>query len=186
MSAHQIETAFLSSVILYDDSDEPLKLQKSIAQLQHDERCVRRLAWAMALFLMLGLAGAGYGGILQENFPYNLPQHVINVFCGFVLASLICLVAFAGLLVVYRRKFNRLREECRRLVARLLESHLGKPHIPTLAGSHRGADDREAFQGPVESGALVLADSILRIRTKSRATGASAHVPITLAEGKCV
>ena len=186
MSEHQKETAFLKSVIVYDDSGEPLKLQKSIAQVQHDERCVRRLAWAIALFLMLGLAGVGYGGILQENFPYNLPQHVTYVFCVFVLASLICLVAFAGLLAVYRRKLHRLREECRRLVARLLESHLGKPHIPTLPTSHRVFDDGEAFQGAAESGALVLADSILRIRTKSRATGVSAHVPTTLAEGKSV
>src|SRR5512141_2601387 len=106
MSAHQIETAFLSSVIPYADSDEPLKLQKSIAQLQRDERCVRRLAWAIVLFLTLWLAGVGYGGILQENFPYSLPEHVIHVFWGLVLASLICLVAFAGLLVVYRRKFH--------------------------------------------------------------------------------
>jgi hypothetical protein len=126
MTAHQIEMAFLSSVIPYDDSDEPLKLQKSISQLQRDERCVRRLAWAMALFLMLGSAGVAYGGILQENFPYNLPEYVIHVFCVFVLASLICRVAFAGLLAAYRRKLNRLREECRRLVARVLESHLGR------------------------------------------------------------
>ena len=141
------------------DCDEPLKLQKSIAQLQHDERCVRRLAWAMAVFLMLGLAGVGYGGILHEHFPYNLPQHVIDVFSAFVLAALICIVAFAGLLAAYRRKLKRLREECRRLVARLLESHLGKPYIPTLAGSHRGAGDREAFQGAAESGAP-LTDSL--------------------------
>ena len=153
MSAHQIETAFLSSVIPYGDSDEPRKLQKSIVQLHHDERCVRRFAWAMTLFLMMGLAGVGYGAILQENFPYNLHHHVVYVFCVFVLAPLICLVAFAGLLAVYRRKLNRLREECRRLVARLLETRLGKPHIPTLACSHRGADDRGAFQSAAGSGA---------------------------------
>jgi len=159
MSAYQIETAFLSSVIRYDDSDETLKLQERIAQLQHDERCVQRAACAIALFLMLGSAGIGYGLLLQENFPYNLPQRVINAFCGLVLASLFCLVVFAVLLAVYRSKLNRLREECRRLVARLLESHLGKPHIPTLAGSHRGTDNREAFQGAAEPGVL-LTDSL--------------------------
>lgn len=189
MSVHQIETAFLSSVIPYADSDEPLKLQKSIAQLQHDELCVQRLVWAMALFLVLGFAGVGYGGILEENFPYTLPESVINVFCVFVLASLICLVAFAGLLAVYRRKLNRFREECRRLVARLLEAHLGKPNIPPLAGSHRRADNREAFSGAAESGAL-LTDSLgkfyWRTRTKSRLTSARAHIPTTLMEGRSV
>ncbi len=163
MTEHQIETAFLRSVILYDDSDEALKLQKNISQVQHDERCVQRMAWVVAMFLMLGLAGVGYGAFLQENFPHNLHHHVINVFSGFVLASLICLVAFAGLLAVYRGKLNRLRGECRRLLARLLESHLGKPHIPTLADGHRGTDDRDGFQGAAESGALLtdtLASSI--------------------------
>ena len=186
MTPHQIETAFLRSVILYDDSDEALKLQESIAQVQHDERCVQRMVWAMALFLLLGLAGVGYGVILLENFPYNLPQRVFNVFCGSVLASLICLVAFAVLSALYRRKLNRLRGECRRLVARLLESHLGKPPIRTLSGSHLRTDDHEAFQGAAESGVLALADSILRTRTKSRPTGARAHVPTTLAEGESI
>ena len=144
MSEHQKETAFLWSVILYDDGDGPLKLNKSIAQVQQDERCVKRVAWAMVLFLLLGLAGVGYGAVLNEDFPYNLPQPVLNFFCELVLASLICLVAFAGLLTVYRRKLNRLREECRQAVLRLLESHLSKAHIPTLPGSHRGSDAREA------------------------------------------
>ncbi len=151
MSEHQIETALLRSLILYADSDEPLKLKNSIAQVRHDEHCVRRWASAMALFLMLGLAGVGYGGILQENFPYNLPQHVIDIFCALVLALVICLVAFTGLLTVYRRKLNRLRKECRRLVTRLLESHLGEPRIPTLAGSQTEPDNREAFQDAAES-----------------------------------
>lgn len=154
MSEHQIETAFLCSIILYDDSDEPLKLNKSIAQLQHHERCVQRMAGVMVLFLILGSAGIGYGVILQDNFPYNLHQHVINVFCGFVLASLICLTVFAGLLAFYRMKLNRLREECRRLVARLLESHLGKPRTLTLAASHRKVGGHKLFQSAAESGAL--------------------------------
>ncbi len=128
MSEHQIETAFLRRAIHYDASNEPFKLEKSIAQAQRDERCVQRLAWAMALFLTLGLASIGYGAILHENFPYHLPERAISLFCGLVLASLICLVTCALLWTVYRRKLNRLREECRRLVMRLLESHMGKPH----------------------------------------------------------
>jgi hypothetical protein len=161
MSELQVETAFLSTVIPYDDSDESLKLHKSMAQLQHDQRCVRRLSWAMALVLMLGLAGVGYGGVLQEkheNLPYNLSQHVINVSSGFVVASLVCLMAFAGLLVVYRRKLKWLRNECLQLAARLLESRLGKPQIPSVAGSHRGVIHSESPPGAAVSGAL-LADS---------------------------
>lgn len=155
MSEHQRETAFLRRVILYDDSDEHRNLEKSIAQVQHDERCVHRMAWVMALFLMLALAGLAYGAILHKNFPYNGPDLVFKVLCEVILASLICLMAFAGLLTVYRRKLNRLRDECRQLITRLLESHLGKPHIPALPGSQRGPDNREAFQGGAELGVLL-------------------------------
>jgi hypothetical protein len=147
MNEHQREMAFLERLLRYDGSDERRELERSIAQVQCDQRCVQRMAGAMVLFLMLGLAGAGWGVSLPESFPYNLPQQVINVFSGFVLASVICLVAFAGLLAVYRRKLNRLRGECRQLVARLLESHLGKPQIPTLRGSQRVSGDGEASQG---------------------------------------
>lgn len=159
MSEHQVETAFLRSVIRYDDSDEPRKLNQSIAQVQRDERCVQRVVWMIVPFPMVALAMIAYGTILHQNFPYNGSEVVFRVLCEVLLASLICLVALAGLLICYRQKLNRLREECRRLVARLLESHLSKRHIPTLAGSQRGADNRGAFQGAAESGAL-LTDSL--------------------------
>jgi hypothetical protein len=167
MSEHQIETAFLRRVILYEDSDERRKLERSIAQVQQDERCVQRLAWAIGLFPMLALAAVVYGAFLQENFPYNVSNAVLNVFGGLVLASLICLVAFGGLLTVYRRKLNRLRQECRQLITRLLESHVGKPHLPSLPGSPRGSDNREALRGPLESGVL-LVDSLVVSDLRSR------------------
>jgi hypothetical protein len=148
MSEHQRETKFLRHVILYDDSDEHRKVEKNIAQVQHDERCVQRLAGIMALFLMLASAGIAYGAILHKNFPYDGSELVFRILCEAVLASLICLVAFAGLLMVYRWRLNRLREEGRRLVTRLLESRLGKPYTPTLPD--KGTDDRDA---PSRSGA---------------------------------
>lgn len=150
MSEHQIETAFLRSLILYADSDESLKLKDGIAQVQHDEHCVRRWAWAMTLLLTLGLVGVGYRALLQEHFSYHLPHHLINGLCALVLASVVCLMAFAVLLTVYRRRLNRLRKECRRLVTNLLELHLGKPRISTLARSRREPDNREAVQDAVE------------------------------------
>ena len=66
------------------------------------------------------------------------------------LASLICLVGFAGLLTVYFKKLHRLRKEARQFAIRLLESRLGKPQIPTLPSSHRVFDDHEALQSAME------------------------------------
>ncbi len=140
MSEHQVETVFLRRLILYTGCEEPLKLEKSIAQVLHDARCVQRCAWAMALFLLLGCAGVVFGVILDENFPYNVPQPVVHAFCDLFLASLICLMTFVGLLVLYRIKLNRLRGECRNLLRAFLEAHLGDPQIPALAAA--------AFQVP--------------------------------------
>lgn len=128
MSELQRETAFLKDVILYDDSGDRHELEKSIEQVQRDRHCVERVAWVLALSLLMVIAGVVYGMVLQESFPYNLPEVVFRLLCELGLALLACLMAFAVLLAVYHLKLNRLREECRQLVKKLLELHLGKPH----------------------------------------------------------
>ena len=143
MSEHEIETTFLRHSILYDDSDESRKLEKSIAQVQRDANCVQRVASGTALFLPLAIVGIAYGVLLQENYPYNGSELVLRVLCVLGLASVICLIGFAGLLTVYRKELSRLRNEARRSVGRLLESRVGKPQVLTLPSSHRVFDDRE-------------------------------------------
>ena len=126
MSEYQRETAFLRQVIAFDDTDERRHLEQRIKQLKRDERCVQRAALLMALLAALGVAALGYDAVFEDNFGYGTSQLVIKLVCELGLASLISLVAMAGLLVVYRFKLCRLREECRRLVTNLLESRLGK------------------------------------------------------------
>ena len=127
---------FLRHIIAYDDSDEHRELESRIAQVHRDQHCVGRCALAAALCAALALAGLAYGMILQRNFAHGETRHVFRILCDLGLASLICLVAFAGLLTVYRRRLNRLRRECRRLIAGLLKSRLGESHIATVRGSH--------------------------------------------------
>ena len=146
MSEHETETAFLRHIILYDDSEERRKLEKSIAQVRRDTHCVQRVASVVALFPLLALAGLAYGALLQENFPYSGSAFVLRVLCVLGLASLICLVGFAGLLTVYLTKLHRLQKEARQLVIKLLESRLGNPHVATLPGRHRVFAGGEAFQ----------------------------------------
>ena len=78
MSEHQKVTTFLRHVILYDDSDERRKPEKSNAQVQPHKRFVQRLASVMALFTVLAIVGVGG------------------------------MVAFAGLLMGYPKKLRRL------------------------------------------------------------------------------
>jgi hypothetical protein len=150
MRAHETETAFLRHIVLYDDSDEGRKLERSIAQVQHDANRVQRVASVTALFPPLAIVGLAYGVLLQENYPYNGSELVFRVLCVLGLASVICLVGLASLLTVYRKKLHRLRKQARQSVVRLLESRLGKPQVPALPSSQRVLDDREASQDATE------------------------------------
>jgi len=127
VSDYERDLAFLRHCIRYDQSDKRHQLEEGIRQVQRKDRCVRRVAWLMALLTALSGAGLAYGAVLQDNFSYGNSGFFIKVLCELGLASLICLVAFVGLLMAYRMELNRLREQCRHVAATLLESRLGKP-----------------------------------------------------------
>ena len=127
MSDHEKHTEFLRQCILYDESTRRQELHERITRIQRDARCVRRAVWLMAMLIALVVAGLGYEVILVDNFPSNLPPLIINLACALGIGSLISLLAFMGLGMVYRMKLDRHREECRQLVTRLLETRLGKP-----------------------------------------------------------
>ena len=125
MSEHKKDIEFLRRIIVYDDAGEHHELEKKIAQVQRDEHCVQRVALAAVLFVLAAMVGLAYTALFQENFPYDQSGLAVTVLCDLGLASLISLVAFAILLMVYRNRLNRLREECRHLVTRLVEFHVG-------------------------------------------------------------
>ena len=127
MSEHQKHTEFLKQCILYDDSSERHRLEQKVAGTQRDLRCVQRAMWLMALLTLLAVAGLGYEDVLMVNFPYDTPTSAISTICALGVGSLISFLAFAGLGMIYTRKLDQRREECRQLVTRLLESRLGKP-----------------------------------------------------------
>ena len=153
MSEHETETAFLRHLILYDDSEEHLKLEKSIAQVRRDMHCVQRVASVTAVFPLLAMTGLAYAALLEENSPYTEFELALRALCVLGLASLICLVGFTGLLAGYSRKLNGLQKEARQLVIRLLESRLGKPHYATLPGRDASQTTVEL---PAEAGSAIL------------------------------
>ena len=127
MRDHHKQTEFLKHCLGYDESARCRELKQEITRIQRDERCVRRAVWLMAILTALAVAGLGYPAILLANFPYSAPQTIVNLVCALGVASLVSLVAFVILGMVYRKMLDRRREECRLLVARLLESRLGNP-----------------------------------------------------------
>jgi hypothetical protein len=100
---------------------------------------------------MLALAGLGYITILDKDLPNSFYEVVFRIFCEILIASLVCLAGLAGLFTIYRGKSNRLLEECRQLVRRLLESKLDKSHSATRPASQRESDNRETFQRAAET-----------------------------------
>jgi hypothetical protein len=133
MNEHQRETAFLRQIITFDDTDERHKLERKIAEVQREERCIKRLAWLMALLGGMGLAGLAYGTLFEESFSYANSRLYFKSVYTLGLASLISLAMLACFLIACRQKLNAIREECRRLVKRLLESRLGNPDPHRLA-----------------------------------------------------
>ena len=133
----------MSRIIVYDDTEEHHELENRIAQVQRDERCVQRVTSVTAFSTLVAMAGLAYVAILGEDFSYTQSQIVVTVFCILGLTSLICLVSFAALLAVYRRRLNRMRRECRRLVTSLLEPHPGNFHVTNLRNGSSESGDRE-------------------------------------------
>ena len=90
---------------------------------------MRKLSAAIMTTALAAMVGLAYTALFQEDFPYNQSELTVKVLCDLGLASLICLVAFAVLLMVYRSRLNQLREECRHLVTRLVEFHVGNSSL---------------------------------------------------------
>ncbi len=131
MSEHQKQTAFLRQCLIYHDTAERHKLEERITRIQRDERCVRRAIWLMAVLAALAMGSLCYAAVFMADYPLNVSQFVtrlvIKALCALGIGSLICLLSFVGLGVVYRRELDQRREECRQVATRLMESRLGRP-----------------------------------------------------------
>ena len=77
--------------------------------------------------------------------------------CVLRMASLICLLVFAGIGMACRNKLDQRREECRQLVTKLLAFRLGQPVATPLQNARDNrvgeGDDKTAR---VASGSMVL------------------------------
>ena len=159
MSEHERQTDFVIRIIAYDDTAEREALQARMYEAGKNERCVRRAACLMLFSTALAVAGLVYVVIFATDFPLDITQlltHLSAKALGVVaLGSLICAVAFVALGLLYRREFNRHREECRRLGVKILEARLGQPQRPANNGHAqpqpavieiKGADERKAAQ----------------------------------------
>ena len=163
MTEHQKETAFLRQCILYDEGVGRQDLEKKIVQLQRDEGCLRRAGLLMTVLSAMAFAGLGYSAVLLDDFPERMSEFVTRFIVKGCFAlgfgSLICLLTFTSLGIVYRRKLDQRREECRQLVRRLLESRLGKPvFAPSqdMRDNRVGERDGRTVHAAAEARSMIL------------------------------
>ncbi len=74
--------------------------------MQRNARCARRAAGLMVLVTAFAGASLGYSTILVENFPYHAPPLLLNVIYAVGVGSLVSLLTFAVLGMVYRMKLR--------------------------------------------------------------------------------
>jgi len=139
MSAYQTDTPRLRRRIRPGERAGGQELEEEIAHIQRNARCVQRAEGLMAILTTLAVAGLGYPSILLENFPYNAPPLIMHLFYALGVGSVISLLTFAGLGVVYRKKLDQRAEARRRLVAKLFEPALGQPDTTPSPSTPEGS-----------------------------------------------
>ena len=112
------ETAFLTEILFYDQSCESKHMDERIARAHREHACVRNAACTAAAFALLTLIFSRTDFFQTESKLRLWALSVVG------LAAIICLVAFLCILVVYRVRLARLRDECRSLIKKLLETRL--------------------------------------------------------------
>lgn len=150
MSEHKKEAAFLRRCLRYEESAESQQLEGGLIEIQRDEHCVRRAAWLMAMLVGLVLAFLGYGVVLVDNFPYNVPHLIMNIAYALGLVSLISFLVFLVLGMAYRQELGQRREKCRQLVTKIMESRLGKPGPAAWRENRVGDGNRESLRQAAE------------------------------------
>jgi hypothetical protein len=132
------EMAFLRRCLRYDESAAGRHLEERIALIQSKHRSLSRARWLVAFLAALAVAGLGYAAVFQDRFPQQAfvftTLFITNAISAVCLGSLISLLAFIGLGVIYGRELNRLRDEGRRSITRFLESSLGTPFAANQNG----------------------------------------------------
>lgn len=122
MSEHQKQSNFLKTLLAYDDSEEPQRLQARIDGAEKDQRCIGCACRLVALVTLLALAGLGYSAVLLPEFFSNSRSFLVQFFSALGLGSILCLFAFLTLWCWYRAIVNKLHDECRSLISSLLRS----------------------------------------------------------------
>lgn len=141
MNEYRRQSAFLQSLLAYDDSASSHELRERLAAAERNERSLLSACRLVSFFGLFGLFAFGYSAVLVPEFFENSSHLLIRLSSALGLGSVMCLMVFLGLWLWYRAVANRVREECRQSVRQTLDAVLspqadrGRPvvlHSPHL------------------------------------------------------
>jgi hypothetical protein len=151
MSEHK-HTEFLKHCLRYDDSSHRHQLEKDLTRIQRDVHCVQRAVWLMGILAAVAVCGLMYPTILLNNFPHSSQHLIVSLVCALFVGSLISMVTFMVLGMIYRRQLRKQREVCGQMVKRLLATRLGEGTASpptTIVEDSRVPNLDPKFSGPV-------------------------------------
>ncbi len=121
MSEHQKQAAFLKALLAHDNGIEHQSLKERLCVAERNERCLLYACRLVGVLVVVGVAGLGYSAVLLPEFFDNSPHFLIQFFSALGLGSIMCLTVFSALWFWYRSAVNRIYEECRQVVRRMVE-----------------------------------------------------------------
>jgi formate hydrogenlyase subunit 3/multisubunit Na+/H+ antiporter MnhD subunit len=133
MSEYRKQAAFLKALMSYDESSEHQPLLERLAQAENNERCLIGACWLVGLIALFGLAGLGYSAVLLDQFFDGSPHVLLRIFGALGLGAALCLVFFIALWFWYRNAVNRIHQECRQVVTRMVASRLRPAPAPVFS-----------------------------------------------------
>jgi hypothetical protein len=116
MSDYNKETAFLRNILCHDKSFKSRHVGESITRVQRDQACMRKAAFTAAALAVLAYIFS------HAEFFQSEPRIRLWALTVAGLAAAICSVAFLFVLLVYRVILDRLRDQCRDIVSKLVEN----------------------------------------------------------------
>jgi hypothetical protein len=131
MSERQKQTAFLKTLMGFEDSEQRRILHERIMKAERDERCLRRALFLVSLFGFVCLCGLGYASVLLPEFFSNHSHRLTRLLCALGLGSLFCFVSFLGYWIWHRSVLDGLHDECRGVVANLMLARAQPNPLPS-------------------------------------------------------
>ncbi len=134
MSERQKQAQFLRALIGYAETGERCDLLERIKRAERDERCVRVALELVGLLAMAALFGLGYSIIFidVEQIVSPSPPVLIRLLYALGLGSLFCLVAFGSSWFWYRRISDRIHDECRSFIMKVLDAQAAQNQAPVI------------------------------------------------------